>query len=119
MLTDTGGFRHENTTEAALRLGADLVGLGADAGWVALKSYKSRSIPQLRLEGDGHRRGPQREDGRLVWSEITSAMLEETGATMQEAEGVIDQLQTVDPDEDRRALQAGGPRPDQDLGPQP
>jgi phosphoesterase RecJ-like protein len=35
--------------------------------------------------------------GRLIWSEITSAMLEETGTTLQEAEGVIDQLQTVGP----------------------
>jgi phosphoesterase RecJ-like protein len=96
LLTDTGGFRHENTTEAALRLGADLVGLGADAGWVALKSYKSRSVPQLRLEGLATARARSEQDGRLVWSEITAAMLEETGATMQEAEGVIDQLQTVD-----------------------
>jgi len=76
LLTDTGGFRHENTTEAALRLGADLVARGADPGWVALKSYKSRSVAQLRLEG--------------------MAMLDDSGATMQEAEGVIDQLQTVD-----------------------
>ena len=32
LFTDTGGFRHENTTEAALRLGADLVAAGADPG---------------------------------------------------------------------------------------
>ena len=50
LFTDTGGFRHENTTEEALRLGADLVALGADPGWVAMKSYKSRSVSQLRLE---------------------------------------------------------------------
>jgi len=96
LLTDTGGFRHENTTEAALRLGADLVALGANAGWVALKSYKSRSIPQLHLEGIATATARSESDGRLVWSEITLAMLEETGATLQEAEGVIDQLQTVD-----------------------
>ena len=96
LLTDTGSFRHENTTEAALRLGADLVALGANAGWVALKSYKSRSIPQLRLEGMATAIARSESEGRLVWSEITLAMLEEAGATLQEAEGVIDQLQTVD-----------------------
>jgi len=96
LLTDTGSFRHENTTEAALRLAADLVALGADAGWVALKSYKSRSIPQLRLEGMATATTQSESGGRLVWSEITLAMLEEAGATLQEAEGVIDQLQTVD-----------------------
>jgi len=97
LLTDTGGFRHENTTEAALRLGADLVGLGANAGWIALKSYKSRTVAQLRLEGMAVARSKTESDGRLIWSEITSAMLEETGTTLQEAEGVIDQLQTVGP----------------------
>jgi phosphoesterase RecJ-like protein len=96
LLTDTGGFRHENTTEAALRLGADLVALGANAGWVALKSYKSRTLPQLRLEGLAIAQTRTESEGRLVWSEITTAMLEEAGATMQEAEGVIDQLQTVE-----------------------
>lgn len=97
LLTDTGGFRHENTTEAALRLGADLVALGADPGWVALRSYKSRSISQLRLEGMAIARMQIEREGRLVWSEVTQAMLEEAGASMEESEGVIDQLQTVEP----------------------
>jgi phosphoesterase RecJ-like protein len=96
LLTDTGGFRHENTTEAALRLGADLVARGADPGWVALKSYKSRSVAQLRLEGMATAAARTESEGRLVWSEVTQAMLDDSGATMQEAEGVIDQLQTVD-----------------------
>ncbi len=97
LLTDTGGFRHENTTEAALRLGADLVALGADPGWVALRSYKSRSISQLRLEGLAIARMKTEQEGRLVWSEVTQAMLEEAGATMEESEGVIDQLQAIEP----------------------
>jgi phosphoesterase RecJ-like protein len=95
LFTDTGGFRHENTTEAALRLGADLVALGADAGWVALKSYKSRSVPQLRLEGLAVARMKTECDGQLVWSEVTQEMLVEAGADMREADGIIDQLQSV------------------------
>ena len=97
LLTDTGGFRHENTTEAALRLGADLAALGADPGWVALKSYKSRSIAQLRLEGMAVGRMRTEHGGQLVWSEVTLAMLRDAEAEMQESEGVIDLLQTVAP----------------------
>ncbi|MDQ6847109.1 MAG: DHH family phosphoesterase [Candidatus Dormibacteraeota bacterium] len=96
LFTDTGGFRHENTTEAALRLGADLVAAGADPGWVALKSYKSRSVPQIKLEGLAVGRLHTEFEGRLVWSQITQAMLEEAGADMMESEGVIDQLQSID-----------------------
>jgi phosphoesterase RecJ-like protein len=96
LLTDTGGFRHENTTEEALRLGAELVAAGCNPGWVALKSYKSRSVPQLKLEGLAVARLHTELDGRLIWSEITLGMLEEAGADMMESEGVIDQLQSID-----------------------
>jgi bifunctional oligoribonuclease and PAP phosphatase NrnA len=96
LFTDTGGFRHENTTEAALRLGADLVKAGANPAWVALKSYKSRSLAQLRLEGLALQRMQVAESGRLIWSEITQQMLVETGADMQHSEGVIDHLQSID-----------------------
>jgi len=96
LFTDTGGFRHENTTEAALRLGADLVARGANPAWVALKSYKSRTVPQLKLEGAALQRMHVDENGTLVWSEITRDMLRDAGADMQESEGVIDHLQSVD-----------------------
>jgi phosphoesterase RecJ-like protein len=95
LLTDTGGFRHENTTEEALRLGADLVHLGADPAWIALKSYKSRAVSTLRLEALAVAGLHSELDGRLVWSEVTRAMLEESGAAWQETDGVIDVLQSV------------------------
>jgi phosphoesterase RecJ-like protein len=96
LFTDTGGYRHENTTEAALRLGADLVAAGADPVWVALKSYNSRSVAQLKLEGLAVANLRTEFNGRLVWSAITLEMLEQTGAEMMESEGVIDQLQSID-----------------------
>jgi bifunctional oligoribonuclease and PAP phosphatase NrnA len=95
LLTDTGGFRHENTTEAALLLGASLVAAGADPGWVALKSYKSRSLAQVRLEGLSIAGMHSELDGRLLWSEVTGAMLDQSGADMQDSEGIIDTLQSI------------------------
>jgi phosphoesterase RecJ-like protein len=96
LFTDTGGFRHENTTEEALRLGADLVAAGVNPGWVALKSYKSRAVTQLKLEGLAVGRLHTELDGQLIWSEVTHEMLEEAGADMMESEGIIDQLQSID-----------------------
>jgi phosphoesterase RecJ-like protein len=95
LLTDTGGFRHENTTEAALRLGAALVAAGADPGWVALKSYKSRSLAQVRLEGLSIAGMHSEAGGRLLWSEVTGSMLDQAGADMQDSEGIIDALQSI------------------------
>lgn len=96
LLTDTGGFRHENTTEAALRLAADLVALGADPAWVALRSYKSHPVSALRLQGMAVAALRSELDGRLVWSEVTQEMLRASGADMQESEGVIDLLQSIE-----------------------
>jgi bifunctional oligoribonuclease and PAP phosphatase NrnA len=96
LFTDTGGFRHENTGEEALRLGADLVHLGADPAFIALKSYKSRPVPMLKLEGLAVAALQTELGGRLVWSQVTQEMLEKAGATMVESEGVIDQLQSID-----------------------
>jgi phosphoesterase RecJ-like protein len=95
LFTDTGGFRHENTTEASLRLAAALVAAGADPGWVALKSYKSRSLAQVRLEGMAVAQMHSEMDGRLLWSEVTDQMLEQAGADMQDSEGIIDALQSI------------------------
>ena len=96
LFTDTGGFRHENTTEESLRLGADLVAAGADPAWVALKSYQSRSVAQVKLEGMAAAQLQTELGGELVWSVVTQQMLADSGADMQESEGVIDQLQAID-----------------------
>ncbi|MEO8898554.1 MAG: DHH family phosphoesterase [Candidatus Dormibacter sp.] len=109
LFTDTGGYRHGNTTEAALRLGADLVAAGADPAWVALKSYNSRSVPQLKLEGLAVANLCTEFEGRLVWSAITQEMLEQTGAEMMESEGVIDQLQSIDTMEVAVLFKENGP----------
>ncbi|MFN2582541.1 MAG: bifunctional oligoribonuclease/PAP phosphatase NrnA [Candidatus Dormibacteria bacterium] len=96
LFTDTGGFRHENTNEQALQLGADLVRLGADPAFVALKTYKSRSVSRIRLEALAVAALHEDENGRLIWCEITRGMLDEAGAEMDESEGVIDLLQSID-----------------------
>jgi len=96
LYTDTGGFRHENTTEEALRNGADLVGLGANAGYIALKSYKSRTVEQMRLEALAVSTLRGEMGGKLIWSAVTTPMLVTAGADLQDSEGIIDQLQSID-----------------------
>ena len=96
IFTDTGGFRHDDTTAHVLHLGAELADLGADVAFVALKSYKSRPQTTLRLQAASCAAARYELDGRLTWSEVTTEMLEETGARMEETEGIIDLLQSLD-----------------------
>lgn len=96
IFTDTGGFRHDNTTGEVLQLAAELARLGADPAWVALKSYKSRPETTLKLQSLAAAAATYELDGRLVWSEVTPEMLRRSGADMEESEGIIDILQSLD-----------------------
>ncbi|HZV51300.1 MAG TPA: bifunctional oligoribonuclease/PAP phosphatase NrnA [Candidatus Dormibacteraeota bacterium] len=95
LLTDTGGFRHENTTPAALRDAARLAALGADPSYVATMVYKSRPPTTLRLCGLALAGIQIEMDGRLAWARVTRKMLHEAGAVMAEAEEIIDNVNSI------------------------
>ena len=95
ILSDTGGFRHDNTSARALQAAAELVRLGADPILMARGLFKSRPASTLRIQGQ-ILRGLHFEFGdRLVWGSISQAEMRESGATSDQADGAIDQLNTV------------------------
>lgn len=51
LMTDTGGFRHNNTTEQEFLIAARLTSLGANPSEVARKIYDTNSLERLRLTG--------------------------------------------------------------------
>jgi phosphoesterase RecJ-like protein len=50
-MTDTGSFRHSNTTNSIHRIAADLIELGADTNKVARLIYDSNSLERLKFLG--------------------------------------------------------------------
>ena len=95
LLTDTGGFRHENTTPRALEDAARLARLGADPGHIATQVYKMRPETTLKLSGLALATMRVEMDGRLAWAKVTRRMLKEAGAVMAESEGIIDTLNSI------------------------
>jgi phosphoesterase RecJ-like protein len=95
LMTDTGGFRHENTTPRALEVAARLAGLGADPSYIATMVYKSRPLTTLKLSGISIASMQVEMGGRLAWAKVTKSMLREAGAVMAEAEGIIDTLNSI------------------------
>lgn len=51
VMTDTGGFRHSNTTQKEFMIAADLVSRGASPSLVSKNIYDNNSIERLRLTG--------------------------------------------------------------------
>ena len=95
LLTDTGGFRHENTTPKALEDGARLARHGADPGYIATMVYKSRPLTTLRLQALAVASMEVEMGGRLAWAKVTRRMLKEADAVMSESEGIIDTLNSI------------------------
>jgi len=95
LLTDTGGFRHENTTPRTLEDAARLARLGADPGSIATMVYKMRPETTLKLSGLALATMRVEMDGRLAWARVNRSMLKEAGAVMAESEGIIDTLNSV------------------------
>ena len=51
IMTDTGGFRHPNTTKTVHEVVAELIGMGADNAKVAKEVYDTNSLNRLRFLG--------------------------------------------------------------------
>jgi phosphoesterase RecJ-like protein len=95
LLTDTGGFRHENTTPRALGDAARLARLGADPGGIATMVYKMRPETTLKLSGLALATMRVELEGKLAWAKVTRRMLKEASAVMAESEGIIDTLNSI------------------------
>src|SRR5436190_21645134 len=51
VMTDTGGFRHSNTSRTEFLIASELTGLGANPSYVAKQIYDTNSFERLRLTG--------------------------------------------------------------------
>src|SRR5437667_794324 len=110
ILSDTGGFRHDNTSARALRAAAELAQLGADPVMIARGLFKSRPASSLRMQGR-ILQGLHYEFGdRLVWGSISQAGLRDSGATTDQADSAIDQLNTIRGQELAILFKEAGPR---------
>lgn len=90
LVADTQCFRTENTSPRTLMLAHRLWLAGAPVYPIARSVLSTRPLSALRLWGAAvERMGAQ--DG-VVWSTVTEEMVEQAGATMEEAEGLVDFL---------------------------
>lgn len=95
LMTDTGGFRHENTTPKALEDASKLARCGADPGHIATMVYKSRPLTTLKLQVLSLSTLQVEAGGRLAWAKVNRRMLAEANAVMAESEGIIDTLNSA------------------------
>ncbi len=97
--TDTGSFRYENTSSQTLRIAADLVEKGVCPERVAHQIYDNMSLSRLQLLQKVLQTLEMHAENQIGVLHVTAAMLEETGAVVDDLEGLIDyprSLKTVE-----------------------
>src|SRR4029077_15828705 len=110
ILSDTGGFRHDNTSAHALRAAAELVQLGADPVTIARGLFKSRPASSLRMQGRILQGLHYEFDDRLVMGWVSQAGLRSSCAARCQARSSIDQLNPIRGQELAVLFKEAGPR---------
>lgn len=93
--SDTGHFRYSNTTADTLRIAADLCDAGIDAAGIAVKLYQNVPLSKLKITNRILDTMEIFAEGKAAMAFVNAEMLEENGARLEDAEGVVDTLRDI------------------------
>ena len=96
IITDTGSFQFTNTTPRCLEVAALLLRAGAIPETVVQPIYKTRPLPQVRLQALVIARAQTACEGRLIWSQATRETLAEAGATPEMDDNISGLLRDIE-----------------------
>lgn len=92
IMTDTGSFRYRGTSPETLRMAAKLIELGADPAELARQCYQSISPGRFKLQREVFNATHLECDDKLAWAVITPQLFQQTGATPEDTEGLVERL---------------------------
>lgn len=90
VLTDTGRFRYGSTTETTMCCAGDLIAAGAQPQKICDKVYYNVAPEAMRLVGKVLNGVEFHSGERICLLTLRKAMLEETGASESDSEGLVD-----------------------------
>ncbi|HWY85194.1 MAG TPA: bifunctional oligoribonuclease/PAP phosphatase NrnA [Gemmataceae bacterium] len=93
--TDTGWFRHLNTTAATFALAEKLASAGARPTPLWDFIYEHNSLACMRLKGVGLSRLRTEENGKVALTEILLSDYAATGATPQDTEDMVNYTRSI------------------------
>ena len=96
LVTDTGGFRFQNSDSHAFDVAAELVAYGVDPAAVATNVFQNRTMASLKLDALAIERMQVLCDGRVSLSWVSAADLDRLGADKADVEPLIDTVRSLD-----------------------
>ncbi len=94
--TDTGNFQYSNTTKSSHEIVAQLYDWDIDTRKVSVEIYDNMRLERLLLKNRAMETLEMLCDGKAAIAYVDQQMLRETGAEMDESEGFVDQLRSIE-----------------------
>lgn len=89
LATDTGWFRHQNTTSATFALAETFTRAGAKPTWLYEQIYEQNRLPRLHLMGLVLQRLRTAENGQIAYTELRREDYQTTGAIPSDSEDLV------------------------------
>ena len=89
LATDTGWFRHKNTTAATFALAEKLTQAGADPSYLYDEIYEQNTVARINLLGCVLQRLRVIDNGKIAFSEVFRDDYAKTGAIPQDTEDAV------------------------------
>jgi bifunctional oligoribonuclease and PAP phosphatase NrnA len=95
LATDTGWFRHKNTTPATFALAEKLMAAGANPTWLYEQIYERNTVGKLKLMARVLERLRVAADGKVALTYVTRDDYGATGAIPQDTEDLVNYTRSV------------------------
>lgn len=97
LMFDTGCFRYSNATPETHRIAADLIDIGDFApDEVYRHVYEHVPLAKIRLLSQTLQTLKLSSDGKIAWVLVTQSMFNKTGTTVDDVEGFVNQIQSIE-----------------------
>ncbi|MBO6272089.1 bifunctional oligoribonuclease/PAP phosphatase NrnA [bacterium] len=96
ILTDTGGFRFDNTTENVFKIAADLVKIGANPNKIFTQCYEHKSKNYVMFQNYCINKSVFLNDDKIAYTTIYRRDFEDYKAKDDYTEGLAEQLRAID-----------------------
>lgn len=96
IITDTGNFLYSNTGKRTHLMAAELYETGMDHNKVAVEIYQRKRIQKIKIMNAVLSTIELIHEGKGCVAVMTRRMLADTGAFVEETEGVVEELRNID-----------------------
>ncbi len=93
--TDTGSFQYSSTTPAIMRIAADLLEKGIDAGRISRRVYHEMPLSAFTVKRDVLNRMVVDHDAAIVHYSLSAARKEELGLKLEDTKDLVDIIRVL------------------------